>query len=568
MASEEKDASLDALGGANILPIPPALEFPFPQAAVDDEDAPRFHKVPHPATVPVDSLETKEDPPLATPSLQKIDTHPRPAERRRMMSDRAMVSQRISFLRMKRNQTGYTPTSVAAVAGASSSTDDLASTDDDSVHTKGAHVKASRTKRAGKGLEAHEEDSSADDAEERFRKFVIGNGSYESKGCVSRRDGRLNISLKETGHCGYLANTLDATLKHHLRAPEHHRRPRHKSIAGLKPAQTKQGQLIAELSSLTEAPTAEERPRPPPMDIVVMVIGSRGDIQPFLKIGKVLKEKYGHRVRVATHPAFKDFIVQDSGLEFFSVGGDPAELMAFMVKNPGLMPSLSTLKTGEVGRRRDSMFEMFQGFWRACINATDGEQDASNRKMMSDAHPFLADAIIANPPSFAHVHCAERLGIPLHIMFTFPYTPTQQFPHPLANIKQSNIESNYANFMSYPLVEMMFVSPPPLVPIISLFSVEVDLLRIGHGKGLGTSSIDFELRHWGLSLFPPYGPLGSFFVRRCPTLTCGLQISFPSPKTGGPRLTLLDLSSWPLHHLSNPLIRFLSFWRTERLPST
>ena len=34
------------------------------------------------------------------------------------------------------------------------------------------------------------------------------------------------------------------------------------------------------------------------------------------------------------------------------------------------------------------------------------------------AKPFVAHAIIANPPSFAHIHCAEKLGIPLHIMFT------------------------------------------------------------------------------------------------------------------------------------------------------
>lgn len=190
-----------------------------------------------------------------------------------------------------------------------------------------------------------------------------------------------------------------------------------------------------------------------------MVIGSRGDIQPFLKIGKILKER-GHRVRIATHPAFKAFVEQDTGLEFFSVGGDPAELMAFMVKNPGLMPSASTIRAGEIGKKRDAMFEMFQGFWRACINATDEEENMANRKMMEDKHPFVADAIIANPPSFAHIHCAERLGIPLHLMFTFPYSPTQQFPHPLANIKRTNVDTNYTNFISYPLVEMMYVETP------------------------------------------------------------------------------------------------------------
>lgn len=74
---------------------------------------------------------------------------------------------------------------------------------------------------------------------------------------------------------------------------------------------------------------------------------------------------------------------------------------------------------------------------------------------MGDKHPFVADAIIANPVSFAHVHIAERLGIPLHMMFTFPFTPTSMFPHPLANIKRSNVDVSYTNFMSYPLVEMM-----------------------------------------------------------------------------------------------------------------
>ena len=75
--------------------------------------------------------------------------------------------------------------------------------------------------------------------------------------------------------------------------------------------------------------------------------------------------------------------------------------------------------------------------------------------MMGNKYPFVADAIIANPPSFAHFHCAEKLGIPLHLVFTFPYTPTQSFPHPLANIKASNVDQNHTNFMSYPLVELM-----------------------------------------------------------------------------------------------------------------
>ena len=36
-----------------------------------------------------------------------------------------------------------------------------------------------------------------------------------------------------------------------------------------------------------------------------------------------------------------------------------------------------------------------------------------------------AEAIIANPVSYAHFHCADRLKVPLHLYFPFPWTPTK-----------------------------------------------------------------------------------------------------------------------------------------------
>jgi UDP:flavonoid glycosyltransferase YjiC (YdhE family) len=192
----------------------------------------------------------------------------------------------------------------------------------------------------------------------------------------------------------------------------------------------------------------------PPMNILIQIIGSRGDVQPFIALGKVLKEQYGHRVRVATHPTFKGF-VEEHGLEFFSLGGDPSELMAFMVKNPGLMPGIDSLKAGDVTARRKGMWEMLLGGWRACIEPGDGMGYRPAIGDGSAAIPFVADAIIANPPSFGHIHCAEKLAIPLHLMFTMPWSPTTAFPHPLANIQTSDVESNLANFLSYALVDML-----------------------------------------------------------------------------------------------------------------
>lgn len=216
-------------------------------------------------------------------------------------------------------------------------------------------------------------------------------------------------------------------------------------------------------------------PPPPPLNIVIQVVGSRGDVQPFVALGKVLKDTYGHRVRLATHPTFKNF-VQEHGLEFFSIGGDPTRLMAFMVKNPGLRPGFRSVVSGDVGQRRKDVAEYIQGCWRSCYKVDDGADNGRSEPSGNDtgskptAEHFVADCIIANPPSFAHIHCAEKLGIPLHIMFTMPYSPTQAFPHPLVNIQSSNADPQLTNYISYAMVEL--ISWQALGDIINRFRVK------------------------------------------------------------------------------------------------
>ena len=167
---------------------------------------------------------------------------------------------------------------------------------------------------------------------------------------------------------------------------------------------------------------------PPGLNIVVQVVGSRGDVQPFLALAKGL-QKAGHRIRLATHPVFRE-LVESYGIEFFSIGGDPTELMAYMVKNPGLVPRFAAIAQGEVYKRRRAIRTMLRGCWRSCFEPTDGyvpnaeSSTAFTKKAKKpsrrtvEPRPFVADAIIANPPSFAHIHCAEKLGIPVHIVFT------------------------------------------------------------------------------------------------------------------------------------------------------
>lgn len=463
MEPKPKDASISRRGdGAEILPIPPALKFPFPSTDLEPQatslgfsnKSPKTQKpagISDISPIAISQVASSKSPNGPEPKSQYAQTGEKPSGSGLMQSPKRSQFGIGRSHAIRRDTIPEDPSWKSdAVADSSSS-----SSDEDIRDVRSRRSAAHRPSQ-GNNRDTHRgvKKSRMND----FSKFAVGNDNFRTKGRVSKTSGRLDISLSEISKPGYLAKVLGSSLQHDAKQSlkDEAVNNSHKPPSPVCAKQfTSRPDLWTRLTSFRKSPTATVRTIPT-LNIVVMVIGSRGDIQPFLKIGKELKER-GHRVRIATHPAFKTFVEQDTGLEFFSVGGDPAELMAFMVKNPGLMPSASTIRAGEVGKKRDAMFEMFQGFWRACINATDEEENEANRKMMEDKQPFVADAIIANPPSFAHIHCAERLGIPLHLMFTFPYSPTQQFPHPLANIKRTNVDTNYTNFISYPLVEMMYV---------------------------------------------------------------------------------------------------------------
>ncbi|RSL41506.1 hypothetical protein CEP53_012720 [Fusarium sp. AF-6] len=216
--------------------------------------------------------------------------------------------------------------------------------------------------------------------------------------------------------------------------------------------------LVRSLTRLYHTPSEKhDEPKTPPeysetqpklhtwatkLNIVIQVVGSRGDVQPFIALGNEL-QRHGHRVRLATHDTFENF-VRGSGLEFYPIGGDPAELMAYMVKNPGLIPSMKSLKAGEIQKKRDMVEEMLEKLWHSCL-----------RPDTLTGQPFVANAIIANPPSFAHIHCAQALGIPVHLMFTMPWSSTRAFPHPLANLKNASSDPQLGNYISYSVVEWL-----------------------------------------------------------------------------------------------------------------
>nr|XP_018263898.1 uncharacterized protein I303_03774 [Kwoniella dejecticola CBS 10117]OBR86056.1 hypothetical protein I303_03774 [Kwoniella dejecticola CBS 10117] len=191
--------------------------------------------------------------------------------------------------------------------------------------------------------------------------------------------------------------------------------------AGLKEAEGVYGDSDEDFTSSIAA----QQPRVPRLNILILIVGSRGDVQPYIALGMRLAED-GHRVRLGTHKEFRDFVREASSrkVEFFDIGGDPRELMAYMVKNPGLIPGWKSLKSGDVGKNTKMLKEILAGTFRACVFPD-----------LETQIPFSANAIIANPPCFGHIHVAEALGIPLHMSFTMPWSPTTAFPHPLVDLQ-------------------------------------------------------------------------------------------------------------------------------------
>uniref|UniRef100_A0A2C9VF44 Uncharacterized protein n=1 Tax=Manihot esculenta TaxID=3983 RepID=A0A2C9VF44_MANES len=162
-------------------------------------------------------------------------------------------------------------------------------------------------------------------------------------------------------------------------------------------------------AQLEEPCYTTEPPDIPPLQIVMLIVGTRGNVQPFIAIGK--------------------------HLQFFPLGGDPKVLAGYMVKNKGFLPSVPS----EIPIQRHQIRDIIFSLCPAC-EEPDPETNI----------PFKADAIIANPPAYGHTHVAEKLKIPIHIFFTMPWTPTCEFPHPLSLVKQP-----VAYKLSYQIVDSM-----------------------------------------------------------------------------------------------------------------
>ncbi|KAL8826943.1 MAG: hypothetical protein Q9170_007210 [Blastenia crenularia] len=185
--------------------------------------------------------------------------------------------------------------------------------------------------------------------------------------------------------------------------------------------------------------------------VLMMAIGSRGDIQVFLNIAKRIAGSYGYRIRIATHPSHQSLVVE-SGFEFYSVGGNPEEFAKAFTENPNIL--LSVVK-GQFQVLRHRFHSMIDKYWKSSIDNDISTYASEKRKFIQ--RPFLADSIVSSLPTLAHVHCAEKLQVPLLLVSVQPTLPTSDFPHVFTLTKPQLVAGRQWNYWSYILVELIWV---------------------------------------------------------------------------------------------------------------
>ena len=174
-------------------------------------------------------------------------------------------------------------------------------------------------------------------------------------------------------------------------------------------------------ATLTDAPAPAHGPAgadlpPVKLNIVIMSLGTRGDLQPKLEIAKILAHRHGHRVRFAGHRVYKE-AVEAEGIEFYSTGRTDPKNMQVRRQLPRkeMEKELPTIKV--------EFAEMGESWWGACIGDPAGLSDDG------ESNPFVADAVISIFQAFDQTSIVARMGIPLHMIGTNARNPSKYVPH-------------------------------------------------------------------------------------------------------------------------------------------
>ena len=140
--------------------------------------------------------------------------------------------------------------------------------------------------------------------------------------------------------------------------------------------------------------------KPKKIKVVMLTIGSRGDVQPFVSLALGLMDR-GYDVKIVTHKCFEEFVTKH-GIDFHPLSCDPKELMRLCVANT--MFSVNFLRES-FNTFIPIIPQLLEESWEGCRDA---------------------NILISVPTSLAGYHIAEKLQIPFFNAFTMPFTSTAE----------------------------------------------------------------------------------------------------------------------------------------------
>ncbi len=143
------------------------------------------------------------------------------------------------------------------------------------------------------------------------------------------------------------------------------------------------------------------------MRIAIIALGSRGDVQPYIALGKGLK-KSGHVIRFVTHQNFEE-LVNLHGLESCSVEGSVQDIAQSKEMQGHI----------EKGNFLSVMSQMKKEAMQGAINLA---------KVGISACKDMNLIIAGIGGLFAGITLAEKLEIPFLQAYYIPFTPTKAFP--------------------------------------------------------------------------------------------------------------------------------------------
>ncbi len=238
------------------------------------------------------------------------------------------------------------------------------------------------------------------------------------------------------------------------------------------------------------------------MRITILALGSRGDVQPYIHLGKALREA-GHRVRVATFKAFAS-MASDNGLDFSPIHGDAQALLATAAEDEFLNHKANPIQV------------------MRALKKSYGTLAASLPQDLT--HLYDSDLILNQLPAYLFGgDLAEYLGIPWAAVGVIPLARTRTLP---------------------------LMGPPSMLSRFPGFNLLTYYLGEQMGWQLFRKAVNrLRTQSWNLPALPFWGPFNDIYTKKIPFVYGFSEHIVPRPPDWGDHIHLTgwwfpEDSSW------------------------